>query len=99
MSMINKEVSDFSVQAYQNGEFKTCLLYTSMGGNFDYGKKFIQRIDLGAKTKITDIAGRIETFHSDSMGCNIRAVSYTHLLYNPTVAHEKAVSMKNTAIS
>ena len=23
MSMINKEVSDFSVQAYQNGEFKT----------------------------------------------------------------------------
>ena len=33
-----------------------------MGGNFDYGKKFIQRIDLGAKTKITDIAGRIETF-------------------------------------
>ena len=42
-----------------------------MGGNFDYGKKFIQRIDLGAKTKITDIAGRIETFHSDSMGCNI----------------------------
>ena len=37
-----------------------------MGGNFDYGKKFIQRIDLGAKTKITDIAGRIETFHSDS---------------------------------
>ena len=38
-----------------------------MGGNFDYGKKFIQRIDLGAKTKITDIAGRIETFHSDSM--------------------------------
>ena len=23
MSMINKEVNDFSVQAYQNGEFKT----------------------------------------------------------------------------
>ena len=23
MSMINKEVSDFSVQSYQNGEFKT----------------------------------------------------------------------------
>ena len=42
-----------------------------MGGNFDYGRKFIRRIDLGAKAKITDIAGRIETFHSDSMGCNI----------------------------
>ncbi|MFQ9590200.1 MAG: hypothetical protein ACLRZ5_01675 [Ruminococcus sp.] len=47
-----------------------------MGGNFDYGRKFIQRIDLGAKTKITDIAGRIETFHSDSMGCNIRDRTY-----------------------
>lgn len=23
MSMINKEINDFSVQAYQNGEFKT----------------------------------------------------------------------------
>ena len=35
------------------------------------GEKFIRRIDIGAKGKITDIASRIETFHSDSMGCNI----------------------------
>ena len=38
-----------------------------MGGNFDYGKKFIQRIDLGAKTKITDIAGRMTQELFDSI--------------------------------
>ena len=33
MSMINKEVSDFSVQAYQNGEFKTVTKATQpIGG-------------------------------------------------------------------
>ena len=42
-----------------------------MGGNFDYGRKFIRRIDIGAKAKITDIASRTETFHLDSMDCNI----------------------------
>ena len=31
MSMINKEVSDFSVQAYQNGEFKTVTKKDIMG--------------------------------------------------------------------
>ena len=53
-----------------------------MGGNFDYGKKFIQRIDLGAKTKITDIAGRIETFHPDSMGCKYGIVPMTQELFD-----------------
>ena len=31
MSMINKEVNDFSVQAYQNGEFKTVTKTDIMG--------------------------------------------------------------------
>ena len=31
MSMINKEVSDFKVQAYQNGEFRTVMKADILG--------------------------------------------------------------------
>ena len=39
-------------------------------------KSLFNELTLEQKQKLTDIAGRIETFHSDSMGCNIRDRTY-----------------------
>ena len=53
-----------------------------MGGNFDYGKKFIQRIDLGAKTKITDIAGRMKHFTQTQWAAIYGIVPMTQELFD-----------------
>ena len=47
MSMINKEVSDFSVQAYQNGELCNVMSVPCLVINQDkvsFGKKNIQQL-------------------------------------------------------
>ena len=48
MSLINKKVSDFKAQAYQNGEFKEVTL-DSIKGNGQYSSSIQQTLHLFAQ--------------------------------------------------
>ena len=72
MSMINKEVSDFSVQAYQNGEFKTVTKADILG---KWSVFFFYPADFTfvCPTELEDLQNRYADFCA--VGCEIYAVS------------------------
>ena len=79
MSMINKEVSDFSVQAYQNGEFKTVTKADILG---KWSVFFFYPADFTfvCPTELEDLANKYASFQA--AGCEIYAVSCdTHYVH------------------
>ena len=80
MSMINKEVSDFSVQAYQNGEFKTVTKADIMG---KWSVFFFYPADFTfvCPTELVDIAEKYDQFQA--MGVEVYSVSTdSHFVHN-----------------
>lgn len=79
MSMINKEVSDFSVQAFQNGEFITVKkqdILDKWSVFFFYPADFT----FICPTELEDLADKYEEFKK--VGCEIYAVSCdTHFVH------------------
>ena len=72
MSMIKKEVSDFSVQSYQDGEFKAVTKEDIMG---KWSIFFFYPADFTfvCPTELEDLANKYEEFKK--IGCEIYAVS------------------------
>ena len=80
MSMINKEVSDFSVQAYQNGEFKTVTKADILG---KWSVFFFYPADFTfvCPTELVDIAEKYDQFQA--MGVEVYSVSTdSHFVQN-----------------
>ena len=79
MSMINKEVSDFSVQAYQNGEFKTVTKADILG---KWSVFFFYPADFTfvCPTELEDLQNKYSDFQA--AGCEIYSVSCdTHFVH------------------
>ena len=72
MSLINKEVSEFSVQAFQNNEFRTVSKADILGR---WSVFFFYPADFTfvCPTELEDLAEKYEAFHS--VGCEIYSVS------------------------
>ena len=72
MSMINREVSDFFVHAYQNGEFKTVTRDDILGG---WSVFFFYPADFTfvCPTELADLADHYDEFQE--AGCEIYSVS------------------------
>ena len=79
MSMINKEVKDFKVQSFQNGEFKTVSKKDILG---KWSVFFFYPADFTfvCPTELEDLAEKYEQFRE--IGCEIYAVSCdTHFVH------------------
>lgn len=79
MSMINKEISDFSVESFQNGEFKTVTKKDVLG---KWSVFFFYPADFTfvCPTELEDLANKYEDFKS--AGCEIYSVSCdTHFVH------------------
>ena len=79
MSLINKEVSDFKVQAFQQGEFKTISKKDILG---KWSVFFFYPADFTfvCPTELEDLADRYEEFKE--VGCEIYSVSTdTHFVH------------------
>lgn len=79
MSMINKEVCDFSVQSYQNNEFKVVSKDDIMG---KWSVFFFYPADFTfvCPTELADLADKYEEFKA--VGCEIYSVSCdTHFVH------------------
>ena len=79
MSMINKEISDFSVEAFQNGEFKTVTKKDVLG---KWSVFFFYPADFTfvCPTELEDLANKYEDFKA--AGCDIYSVSCdTHYVH------------------
>lgn len=79
MSMINKEVSDFTVQAFQEGDFKTVTKEDVLG---KWGVFFFYPADFTfvCPTELEDLADKYQEFKA--VGCEIYAVSCdTHFVH------------------
>lgn len=79
MSLINKEVSDFSVQAFQDGEFKTVTKSDILG---KWSVFFFYPADFTfvCPTELEDLADKYEEFRA--AGCEIYSVSCdTHFVH------------------
>ena len=79
MSLIGKEVADFSVQAYQNNEFKTVTKKDILGS---WSVFFFYPADFTfvCPTELEDLAEKYEEFKS--IGCEIYSVSCdTHFVH------------------
>ena len=72
MSMINKEVSDFSVQAYQNGEFKT-VTKTDILGKWSVFFFYPADFTFVCPTELEDLQNKYSDFQA--AGCEIYSVS------------------------
>ena len=80
MSMINKEINDFSVQAYQNGEFKTITKNDIMK---EWSLFFFYPADFTfvCPTELVDIAEKYDQFQA--MGVEVYSVSTdSHFVQN-----------------
>lgn len=79
MSLINKEIADFSVEAYQDGEFKTVTKADVLG---KWSLFFFYPADFTfvCPTELEDLANKYEDFKK--AGCEVYSVStdthYTH---------------------
>ncbi len=79
MSLINKEIADFSVEAYQNGEFKTVTKADVLG---KWALFFFYPADFTfvCPTELEDLANKYDEFKA--AGCEIYSVStdthFTH---------------------
>lgn len=79
MSLIGKEISDFSVQSYQNGEFKTITKSDVLG---KWGLFFFYPADFTfvCPTELEELAGLYE--HFQGIGCEVYSVSCdTHFVH------------------
>lgn len=79
MSMIQKEVADFSVQAYQNGEFKTVAKEDILG---KWSVFFFYPADFTfvCPTELEDLANAYDQFKE--IGCEVYSVSCdTHFVH------------------
>jgi peroxiredoxin (alkyl hydroperoxide reductase subunit C) len=89
MSLINKEISDFSVQAYQNGSFKTVTKNDILGKwtlFFFYPADFT----FVCPTELEDLAGLYDQFQAIS--CEVYSVSCdTHFIHKAWHDISKAI--------
>lgn len=79
MSLINKEVSDFSVQSYQDGEFKTVTKADILG---KWSVFFFYPADFSfvCPTELEDLAENYDEFKA--VGCEVYSVSTdTHFVH------------------
>ena len=83
MSMINKEISDFKVQAFANGDFKQVTKNDIMG---KWSVFFFYPADFTfvCPTELEDLADMYENFKD--AGCEIYSVSCdTHFVQNRSI--------------
>lgn len=79
MSLINKNVSDFKVQAYQNGEFKEVTL-DSIKGSWSVFVFYPADFTFVCPTELGELADKYEQFKE--IGCEIYSVSTdTHFVH------------------
>lgn len=79
MSLINKKVSDFSVQAYHNGEFKEVTL-DSMKGHWSVVVFYPADFTFVCPTELGDLADNYAKFKE--VGCEVYSVSTdTHFVH------------------
>lgn len=79
MSLINKEVSDFSVQAFQTNEFKT-VTKADLQGKWSVFFFYPADFTFVCPTELEDLANKYEEFKK--IGCEIYAVSCdTHFVH------------------
>ena len=79
MSLINKKVSDFSVQAYHNGEFKEVTL-DSMKGHWSVVVFYPADFTFVCPTELGDLADNYAKFKV--VGCEVYSVSTdTHFVH------------------
>ena len=79
MSLINKKVSDFTVQAYHNGEFKEVTL-ESIKGQWSVFVFYPADFTFVCPTELEDLADHYEKFKE--IGCDIYSVSCdTHFVH------------------
>ena len=85
MSLINKEIADFSVQAYQGGEFRTVTKADVLGG---WSLFFFYPADFTfvCPTELEDLANKYADFKA--AGCEVYSVStdthFTHKAWHET---------------
>ena len=85
MSIINKEISDFSVQAYHEGSFKTITTADVLG---KWSVFFFYPADFSSlcPTELEDLADNYDTFAA--IGCEIYSIStsthYVHKAWHET---------------
>ena len=72
MSLINKEVSDFSVQAYQNGEFRK-VSKSDIIGKWSVFFFYPADFTLVCPTELEDLKNKYAEF--TKIGCEIYSVS------------------------
>lgn len=90
MSLINKEIADFTVQAYQKGEFKTITKDSIMG---KWSVFFFYPADFTfvCPTELEDLANKYSEFKAT--GCEIYSVSTdTHFVHKAW--HDASDSIK-----
>ena len=79
MSLINKKVSDFTVQAYHNGEFKEVTL-ESMKGHWSVVVFYPADFTFVCPTELGELADNYAKFQE--MGCEVYSVSTdTHFVH------------------
>ena len=89
MSMINKEVSDFSVQSYENGAFKTVTKKDILG---KWSVFFFYPADFTfvCPTELEDLANKYNEFKE--AGCEVYAVSCdTHFVHKAWHDHSERI--------
>ena len=79
MSLINKEVADFTVQAYQNKEFKT-VTKADLLGKWSVFVFYPADFTFVCPTELEDLANKYEEFKA--IGCEVYSVSCdTHFVH------------------
>lgn len=79
MSMINKEIKDFKVQSFQNGEFKT-VSKDDIKGKWSVFFFYPADFTFVCPTELEDLANKYDEFKK--VGCEIYAVSCdTHFVH------------------
>ena len=89
MSLINKEISDFKVQAYVNGEFKEVTKADVLG---KWAVFFFYPADFTfvCPTELEDLANKYESFQE--IGCEVYSVSCdTHFVHKAWHDTSKAI--------
>lgn len=83
MSLINKEIADFSVQAYQNGDFKTVSRADVLG---KWGLFFFYPADFTfvCPTELEDLANLYDKFQE--AGCEVYSRFNRHAFHAQGVA-------------
>ena len=90
MSLINKEISDFSAQAYQNGEFRTVTKQDVLG---KWSLFFFYPADFTfvCPTELEDLQNKYAEFKA--AGCEVYSVSTdTHFVHKAWHDHSERIS-------